>query len=77
MITVKVNNGIVGWVNAVIAAEDCYNAGVTALGGFGKLWTVASSLRNNGCAAVKKIKEELDAMLRIRGDKELKSSCTL
>jgi hypothetical protein len=67
MITVKVNNGVVGWLNAVIAAEACYNARTTALQGFGKIWTVQGSLRLNMGPAVKKVKAELDAMVRIRG----------
>ena len=69
MITVKVTNGVVGWLNACIAAEACYNADKTALGGLGSIWTVAGSLRDNMGIAVKKVKEELEHINRVRGVK--------
>ena len=69
MITVKVNNGVAGWVNVCIAAEACYNADKTALGGFGSIWMVAGSLRDNMGIAVKAVKNELEHIMRVRGVK--------
>ena len=66
MIVVKVNNGVVGWVKGLEAALACMDAGKTALGGFGSIWTVEPPLRNRMGVAVKWIKDEIEARSKVR-----------
>jgi hypothetical protein len=61
MIIVKMTNGVVGWVTAREAALACYEAGATALQGWGKIWIPGCRAREAG-PAIKWIKEDIECI---------------